>query len=245
MDALFTTSSFNVSKLLLTACSHVTSAALPTNLATPANSGGQDALVDSIFLRGTGACYYCSMVRCKDTTSGHTIRTYFEEVWFFPEVVFEIGENFVLLQIPRMFVVFQAKPYLCLLRTDTCLFLFSSESYDDIIAGIKEVRRKGLPKIRGTLLSSSISSITKREGELPTLTSIFLAIPTGYWNGMSANLTLVLVGLRVFRDNFAYKEYGMRLMQAPRSAKALHEKVLKLHGIRKLPRSLSFGGTLF
>ncbi|GKD61987.1 hypothetical protein Tco_1299496, partial [Tanacetum coccineum] len=51
--------------------------------------------------------------------------------------------------------------------------------------------------------------------------------------------------LRVLRDNFAYKEYGIRLMLAPRSAKALQEKVLlKLYGIRKLPGSLSFGGTL-
>ncbi|GKE25540.1 hypothetical protein Tco_1440924, partial [Tanacetum coccineum] len=53
-------------------------------------------------------------------------------------------------------------------------------------------------------------------------------------------------GLRVLRDSFAYKEYGIRLMLAPRSAKALQEKVLlKLHGIRKLHGSPSFGGTLF
>nr|GEU94156.1 hypothetical protein [Tanacetum cinerariifolium] len=53
-------------------------------------------------------------------------------------------------------------------------------------------------------------------------------------------------GLRVSRDSFAYKEYGIRLMLAPRSAKALQEKVLlKLHGIRKLPGSPSLGGTLF
>ncbi|GJV17790.1 hypothetical protein Tco_1363113 [Tanacetum coccineum] len=52
-------------------------------------------------------------------------------------------------------------------------------------------------------------------------------------------------GLRVSRDSFAYKEYGIRLMLALRSARALHEKVLKLHGIRKLPWSPSFGGTLF
>nr|GEV83953.1 retrovirus-related Pol polyprotein [Tanacetum cinerariifolium] len=54
------------------------------------------------------------------------------------------------------------------------------------------------------------------------------------------------VGLRVLSDNFAYKEYGMRLMLAPRSAKALHEKaLLKLHGMRKLLGSPSFGRTLF
>ncbi|GJU63093.1 reverse transcriptase domain-containing protein [Tanacetum coccineum] len=54
-----------------------------------------------------------------------------------------------------------------------------------------------------------------RKMNLPTSTSIFSAIPTG-------------------------------LMLAPRLAKALQEKVLlKLHGIRKLPGSPSFGGTLF
>nr|GEW80902.1 retrovirus-related Pol polyprotein from transposon TNT 1-94 [Tanacetum cinerariifolium] len=97
---------------------------------------------------------------------------------------------------------------------------------------------KGLPKIRGTLLSSSISRITKSTGKvnLPTSTSIFSAIPIGYWNDRTANLTLILVGLRVSRDNFAYKKYGMRLMLAPRFARALHEKaLLKLHGMRKLP----------
>ncbi|GKD29768.1 hypothetical protein Tco_1240546, partial [Tanacetum coccineum] len=53
-------------------------------------------------------------------------------------------------------------------------------------------------------------------------------------------------GLRVLRDSLAYNEYGIRLMLAPRSAKALQEKVLlKLHGIRKLLESPSLGGTLF
>nr|GEW63752.1 hypothetical protein [Tanacetum cinerariifolium] len=81
---------------------------------------------------------------------------------------------------------------------------------------------------------------TKSAGKvnLPTSTSIFSAIPTGYWNDLSANLTLILVGLRVSRDRFTYKEYVIRLMLAPRSAKVLQEKVLlKLHGIRKLPGS--------
>nr|GEW18625.1 hypothetical protein [Tanacetum cinerariifolium] len=73
---------------------------------------------------------------------------------------------------------------------------------------------------------------------LPTSKSIFSPILTGYLNDQSANLTLILVGLSVSRDNFMYKEYGIRLMLAPRSAKALHEKaLLKLHGIRKLPES--------
>ncbi|GJX20325.1 hypothetical protein Tco_0223002 [Tanacetum coccineum] len=70
----------------------------------------------------------------------------------------------------------------------------------------------------GTLLSSSILRITKSAGKLnlPTSMSIFSAIPTGYWNDWWANHTLILVGFRVSRDNFAYKEYGMRFMLAPR-----------------------------
>ncbi|GJR78120.1 hypothetical protein Tco_0148905 [Tanacetum coccineum] len=45
------------------------------------------------------------------------------------------------------------------------------------------VRRKGRSKMRGTLLSSSISRITKsaRKVNLPTSTSIFSVIPTGPW----------------------------------------------------------------
>nr|GEV92086.1 hypothetical protein [Tanacetum cinerariifolium] len=49
-------------------------------------------------------------------------------------------------------------------------------------------------------------------------------------------------GLRVSRDSLSYSEYGIRLMLAPRSAKALQEKILlKLHRIRKLSGSPSFG----
>nr|GEY08675.1 hypothetical protein [Tanacetum cinerariifolium] len=60
------------------------------------------------------------------------------------------------------------------------------------------------------------------------------------------NNKISMKGLRVLKDSFAYKEYGIRLMLAPRSAKALQEKVLlKLHGIRKLLVSSSFGETLF
>nr|GEV95447.1 DNA helicase [Tanacetum cinerariifolium] len=42
--------------------------------------------------------------------------------------------------------------------------------------------------------------------------SIFSAIQTGYWNDLSTNLTLILVGFRFSRDNLAHKEYGMRLI---------------------------------
>ncbi|GJZ59714.1 hypothetical protein Tco_0615530 [Tanacetum coccineum] len=113
---------------------------------------------------------------------------------------------------------------------------------------VGSMEEKGLPKIRGTLLSFFISRITKstRKVNFPTSTNIFSAILIGYWNDLLANLTLILVGLRVLRDNLAYREYGIRLMLALRSAKASHEKTLfKLHGMRKLPGSPSFGRTLF
>nr|GEU69272.1 hypothetical protein [Tanacetum cinerariifolium] len=111
--------------------------------------------------------------------------------------------------------------------------------------------RKGFPKIKGTLLSSSISRITKsiKKVNFPTSTSIFFAIPisifstipTRYYNDRSASRTLILVGLRALRDNFAYREYGMRLILALRSDKALQEKVLlKVHRMRKLPGSPNF-----
>nr|GEX62949.1 hypothetical protein [Tanacetum cinerariifolium] len=52
------------------------------------------------------------------------------------------------------------------------------------------------------------------------------SVEKGYWNDRYANVTLILVSLRVSRDNFAHTEYDIRLMLAPRSAKALQEKVL-------------------
>nr|GEV90873.1 hypothetical protein [Tanacetum cinerariifolium] len=48
---------------------------------------------------------FCS----RDTTSDHTVRTYFEEVGFFPEVMFEVGEKFVLLLVRHSFREFRYK----------------------------------------------------------------------------------------------------------------------------------------
>nr|GEV53682.1 hypothetical protein [Tanacetum cinerariifolium] len=93
----------------------------------------------------------------------------------------------------------------------------SAKSFSSRMVHSMEWRISLLSSRRASKSSSRISSMT-------------------YWNDWSANLTLILVGLKVSRDNFTYKEYGMRLMLAPRSAKALHEKaLLKLHGMRKLP----------
>nr|GEX01799.1 hypothetical protein [Tanacetum cinerariifolium] len=144
--------------------------------------------------RNSDACYHDPE---RDTASDQSVRTYFEEVGFLPEVVSEKRGFF-----------------------QECIF--------------QVIRKKFEFKIR------------TREGEFTNFNEHILAIPTRYWNDRSDNLTLILVGLRVLRDNFAYKEYDMRLMLAPRSPKALHEKaLLKLHGMRKLPGSPSFGGTLF
>ncbi|GKB66993.1 hypothetical protein Tco_0928405 [Tanacetum coccineum] len=73
------------------------------------------------------------------------------------------------------------------------------------------------------------------KGEFTTSTSIFSAIPTGHWNDRSANLTLILVGLRVLRDTFAYKEYGMRLMLAPRLFLILPSNWFPLIRVKWLP----------
>ena len=70
------------------------------------------------------------------------------------------------------------------------------------------VFKKGLPKIKGTRLSSSISKITKSTGKtnLPTWTSIFSATPTGYWYVWLANLILILVGFNVLTESLEYNE---------------------------------------
>ncbi|GKE47025.1 hypothetical protein Tco_1478283, partial [Tanacetum coccineum] len=50
----------------------------------------------------------------------------------------------------------------------------------------------------------------------------------------------------VFLESDAYSEYGIRLMLAPRLAKAKHStEFAKVHGIRKLLGSPSLGGRLF
>ncbi|GKF75975.1 hypothetical protein Tco_0225419, partial [Tanacetum coccineum] len=102
--------------------------------------------------------------------------------------------------------------------------------------------RNGHPKMRGTLSSSSICRITKSAGNInfPTWTSIFSAIPIGYWYVWLAKRILILVGFEVFPESEAYSEYGIRLMLAPRSAKANYSiDPAMVHGIRKLSGSPS------
>nr|GEV11402.1 hypothetical protein [Tanacetum cinerariifolium] len=115
-------------------------------------------------------------------------------------------------------------------------FLNRHLSKEDLKEGIDD-----LCKIRPQFIVQVLKHVN-----LPPSMSTLSAILIGYWKDLSANLTLIFVGLRVPMESFAYKEYGIRFMLARRSAKALQEKaLLKLHGMRKLPGSLSFGGTLF
>ncbi|GKC85512.1 hypothetical protein Tco_1141229, partial [Tanacetum coccineum] len=93
---------------------------------------------------------------------------------------------------------------------------------------------------RASKSSSKISSITS------ILKQVFLRLGELYYLLPFQDNEIYGKDLRVLRDSFAYSEYDMRLMLAPMSARALHEKaLLKVHGIRKLPGSPSFGGTLF
>ncbi|GKA99010.1 hypothetical protein Tco_0826947 [Tanacetum coccineum] len=122
-----------------------------------------------------------------------------------------------------------------------------SDSYSEFIAinssnSAKSFSSRMVPSMEWRI---SLPSIDVKDHSFSSNTEIELVlfnsnycigtIPIGYWNDQSANPTLILVGLRVLRDNFGYKEYDIRLMLVKRSARALHEKaLLKLHGMRKL-----------
>nr|GEV31925.1 DNA/RNA polymerases superfamily protein [Tanacetum cinerariifolium] len=103
-----------------------------------------------------------------------------------------------------------------------------------------KTKQKGVILERISLPSSRRAS--KSSSKISSMTLILKHVSSFECECLSPNrcersfVQFQLRGLRVSRDNFAYKEYGMRLMLAPRSAKALQEKaLLKLHGIRKLP----------
>ncbi|GJZ16798.1 hypothetical protein Tco_0552921 [Tanacetum coccineum] len=156
---------------------------------------------------------------------------------FFEKGSFDGMEDFCILHLEELDI----KDHSFSPNSEIELFLFNSNNC------INSVKKGSSQDERNfTVLFHFENNEISKKSKLPTSTSIFSAILTGYWNDLSANLTLILVGLRVSRDSFAYKEYDIRLMLAPKSAKALQENVLlKLNGIRKLPGSPSFGGTLF
>ncbi|GJV12798.1 hypothetical protein Tco_1354339 [Tanacetum coccineum] len=102
-------------------------------------------------------------------------------------------------------------------------------------------------RIRGTRGSGSNSTTTKSAGNwnFPTNTRTSLAIPIGVVIERSASSSVMHVGVSSERERSFYTEYGIRLMLAPRSAKALHVLMPEnSHGIRNLSGSPSFLGNL-
>jgi hypothetical protein len=66
------------------------------------------------------------------------------------------------------------------------------------------VRKKGRPKMSGTLLTASISRLTKSMGKtnLSTFTNKFSTIPRGRFTDLSANDMYMCVGTRSPRPSF-------------------------------------------
>ncbi|GJY63421.1 hypothetical protein Tco_0464881 [Tanacetum coccineum] len=72
------------------------------------------------------------------------------------------------------------------------------------------------------------------------------AIPIGSKIERSVNSSVMQVGVSSGRERVFQTEYGIRLMLAPRSSKALHVLIPEnSHGIRNRPGSPSFFGNLF
>ncbi|GKF87857.1 hypothetical protein Tco_0258734, partial [Tanacetum coccineum] len=96
--------------------------------------------------------------------------------------------------------------------------------------------------------SGSKSMTTKSAGNwnFPTIKRTSLARPIGSVIERSASSSIMQVGVSSGRERSSQTEYGIRLMLAPRSAKALHVLIPEnSHGIRNRPWSPSFFGNLF
>nr|GFA43751.1 reverse transcriptase domain-containing protein [Tanacetum cinerariifolium] len=95
-----------------------------------------------------------------------------------------------------------------------------SSPYTSIKA--RSVLKKDLPRIRGTLGSASKSATTKSVGKwnFPTLTKMSSATPLGRVMDLSADSRVIRVGVSSGRESFFHMDKGIRLMLAPRSAKA-------------------------
>ena len=92
------------------------------------------------------------------------------------------------------------------------------------------VAKNGLPKIRGTCWSSSISKITKSIGKmnLSTLTSKSSKTPLGYAMDLSANYNVTLDGVGSLSPNFCKIDKGIKLILAPKSHNALSKFMLPI-----------------
>ncbi|GJU06943.1 hypothetical protein Tco_1123373 [Tanacetum coccineum] len=102
--------------------------------------------------------------------------------------------------------------------------------------------------LRSTLESSGISKIKKSIGRmnLSTFMSTFSMIPLRYWIDLSPSSKLIRVAFGSPSPTFSYIVYGIKLMLAPRSAKALSICNWPIsQRIVKLPGSFSFDGSLF
>nr|GFB41619.1 reverse transcriptase domain-containing protein [Tanacetum cinerariifolium] len=75
---------------------------------------------------------------------------------------------------------------------------------------------------------------------LPTGTKTSLAIPASVQIARLASSRVIRVEISSGKPNFFQTESGIKLMLAPKSARALHLSSLKPHGIRNFPRSPSF-----
>ncbi|KAM1267931.1 hypothetical protein ACFX2G_000292 [Malus domestica] len=77
-----------------------------------------------------------------------------------------------------------------------------------------------------------------------TCTSTSSNKPLGYLFERSANWITTLVSFKSPRFNDSYTEYGIKLMDAPKSHNALPSSFAPItHGMVKLPASFNFGGS--
>ncbi|GJS52361.1 hypothetical protein Tco_0625723 [Tanacetum coccineum] len=123
----------------------------------------------------------------------------------------------------------------------------SSMPHDSPLLGVTSLKDdlKQTKKVYGKALTKLVKRVKHLEAKLKS-TSVRRKARMVISNGEEDLVSEDPSKQEISRDNLAYSEYGIRLMLAPRLAKALQEKVLsKLHGIRKLPGSPSLGGTLF
>ena len=85
------------------------------------------------------------------------------------------------------------------------------------------VAKKGLPRMRGTSLSSSMSSTMKSTGKisLSTFTRTSSMMPLGCLMDRSASCSDTMVGFTSPTPSFLKIERGIRFMLAPKSQRAL------------------------
>nr|GFC94328.1 hypothetical protein [Tanacetum cinerariifolium] len=121
-----------------------------------------------------------------------------------------------------------------------------SSPYTSIKA--RPVLKNDLPKIRGTLGSASKLTTTKSVGKwnFPTLTNTSSVTPLGQAIDLSSSSRVIRVGVSSGSESFFQIDKGMRLMLAPKSARAWHTSIpRKSQGIRNLPGFPRFSESFF